>query len=120
MLDKGREVTVVEMLPELAVDMGSLDRQRLLLRITSLPITLLTGAKCSGVQKDGATIITSEGKEQLIRADTVVLAVGMKPENSLLPLLKANGFETHLAGDCWHVKKIAYAIDDGSRLGRVL
>ena len=120
LFEKGKEVTVVEMLPELATDMGSKDRLRLLSRITALPITFLTNARCGAIQKDGAIIITQEDKEQFIRADTVVLAMGVKPNNSLFPLLKAKGFETHLAGDCWQGARIANAIDDGLRLGCTL
>ena len=48
------------------------------------------------------------------------LAVGTKQNNSLYPLLKAQGFETHLAGDCWRIGRIAGAIGDGLRLGCIL
>ena len=63
---------------------------------------------------------TKEKEEQFIGADTVVLAVGVKPNNNLFPLLKASGFTTHLAGDCWRIGRIAGAIGDGLRLGCIL
>ena len=65
-------------------------------------------------------ITTKDNPKQFIRADTVVLAVGTKQDNSLYPLLKAQGFETHLAGDCWRIGRIAGAIGDGLRLGCIL
>jgi NADPH-dependent 2,4-dienoyl-CoA reductase/sulfur reductase-like enzyme len=117
---KGKEITVVEMLSELACDMGFRDRQRLLLRINTLPINFVTQATCTEIQKEGAVIKTIDGQRQVIRADTLVLAVGMKQNNALYPLLRAKGFETHLAGDCWRIAKIAGAISDGLRLGCIL
>jgi hypothetical protein len=43
--------------------------------------------------------------------------VGVKPNNGLLQQLKARGFVTYLAGDCWQGAKIAGAMEDGMRLG---
>ncbi|MFC2067137.1 FAD-dependent oxidoreductase [Chloroflexota bacterium] len=119
LLEREKEVTVVEMLPELAADMGFRDRVRLMTRIATLPIDYVTNARCSEIQKEGV-IITKDNKQQFIRADTVVLAVGLKPNNSLLPLLMAKGFETHMAGDCWHIGRIFDAMGDGLRLGCVI
>lgn len=119
LFERGKEVTVVEMLSQLAVDMGSRDRSRLLHRVTALPVNFITNARCIGVQKTGV-ITTCDNSEQAIPADTVVLAVGTRPNNGLYPLLKARGIETHLAGDCWHAGRIAGAIADGLRLGCAL
>ncbi|MFC2001930.1 FAD-dependent oxidoreductase [Chloroflexota bacterium] len=120
LFEKGKEVTVVEMLPDLAVDMGFRDRSKLLDRITELPISFITKAMCSEIHKDGLTVIDREQKNLFISADTVVLAAGSKPNNSLFFLLRAKGFETFLAGDCWRLERIAGAISDGFRLGCVL
>ena len=55
-----------------------------------------------------------------INADSIVIAVGSKPVNSLLPELREKGLLTYLAGDCWQVSKIANAISDGYRIGSLL
>jgi 2,4-dienoyl-CoA reductase-like NADH-dependent reductase (Old Yellow Enzyme family)/thioredoxin reductase len=120
LLAKGREITVVEMLPELACDMGFRDRQRLLLRINALPMNLMTKAMCDEIQKGEASISTSNGRKQMIRADTFVLAIGMKQNNTLYPVLRARWFETHPVGDCRRIERIAGAISDGLRLGCIL
>lgn len=120
LFEKGEEVTVVEMLPELASDMGFRDRVRLLSRITNLPINFLTNVKCSGIQKGEVMVVTQQGEERFIDADTVVLAVGVQPNNSLFPLLEAEGFKTYLVGNCSEGARIADAIGDGFRLGYTL
>ncbi len=116
LFEKGKEVTVVEMLPELASDMGFRDRVRLLTRITGLPIRFLTNATCSEILKTGVRVKTAQGEERFIEANTVVLAVGTKGDESLLPLLKAEGFQVYPVGDCGGGKKIADAIGQAFKL----
>ena len=120
LVQQGKAVAVVEMLPALAVDMGFRDRQRLLSRIMNLPITFHTNTRCIEIQQKGISAMTGENKGQFIPADTVVLAVGVRPNNSLFLSLRAKGYETHLIGDCWHTGKIVDAIADGLRLGCAL
>ena len=120
LVENGKEVTVAEILPELASDMGFRDRLRLLMRIKTLPIIFLTNAKCNEILKDGVIVTTQDSQNQSIRADTVILAVGTKQNNSLYPPLKEKGTETHLIGDCCRIGKIAGAITDGLRLGCLL
>ena len=120
LFNKGREVTVVEMNPELASDMGLRDRLRLLNRITKLAINFSTNAKCREIREGGIAIVSGDDNERFIHADTIVLAVGSKPYRSLFPLLKARSYDTYLAGDCWHVGRIAGAVSDGLRLGCTL
>jgi NADPH-dependent 2,4-dienoyl-CoA reductase/sulfur reductase-like enzyme len=117
---QGKEVTVAEMLPELAGDMGFRDRGRLLTRINTLPIKFITKATCEGISPGGSFFKSPDGQKQWIGADSFILAVGAKQNNTLYPLLKAGGFETHLAGDCCRLGRIAGAISDGLRLGCIL
>jgi 2,4-dienoyl-CoA reductase-like NADH-dependent reductase (Old Yellow Enzyme family)/thioredoxin reductase len=120
LLEKGKEVTVAEMLSELASDMGFRDRLRLLMRMNTLPINFITNARCNQIREEGVMVTTKENQNQFIRSDTVILAVGTKQNNTLYPVLKAKGVETHLAGDCCRLGKIAGAITDGQRLGCTL
>ncbi len=118
--EKGKKVTVIETLPKLASDMGERDRLRLMIRLNELPITFLTNAPCIEIQREGVITTDKENKKQLIKADTVVLAVGSKPNNSLFPALMDKGVETYLIGDSWHIGRIADAIGDGLKLGSLI
>jgi hypothetical protein len=108
------------MLPELTSDMGFRDRGRLLTRISTLPIKFITRAIREEISPGGGAIKTTDGQKQWIAADSFILAAGAKQNNILYPLLKAKGFKTHLAGDCWRLGRIAGAISDGLRLGCIL
>lgn len=120
LVEKGKEVTVAEILPELASDMGFRDRHRLLMRMNTLPINFITNVRCNEIHKDGVIVTTRDSQSQSIRADTVVLAVGTKQNNTLYLLLRKKVVETHLAGDCCRLGKIAGAMGDGLRLGCIL
>lgn len=114
---QGKEVTVVEMLNDLAIDMGPRDKLRLLSRINALPIKCLTGSKCIAIQKDGILLENKENIQQSIKADAVVLAVGVIQNNALYLQLKAKGFETRVIGDAWHIGRIVGAISEAFGLG---
>lgn len=90
------------------------------MRIRALPINFMTNCKCNRINEGAAVLTTPDGQTRSIETDTIVLAVGMKQNNGLYPFLKAKGFETHMAGDCWRLEKIAGAIHAGLRLGCLL
>ncbi len=62
-------------------------------------------------------ITTKEGEEKTISFDTVVVAAGGRPNQSLLRELTATMPEVHLAGDCVEPRGIAEAMADGLRIG---
>jgi 2-enoate reductase len=54
----------------------------------------------------------------LIRADTVILAVGMKPENQLIGVLKGIVPELYSIGDCISPRDAMAAMRDGAEISR--
>ncbi len=123
LLENGKDVTLIRFRPgvaELASDLGFRDRLRFMNRLQTLPMNLLADTSFGKIQKGGVTAITKDNKERFIEADTVVLAAGSKPNHDLFMPIRNKGFETHLAGDAWHIGKIADAVGDGFRLGSIL
>jgi thioredoxin reductase len=57
------------------------------------------------------------GQNQIIQADTVILAVGAKSNNRLLKSAQALVPEIHVIGDCLEPRRIINAISDGHRVG---
>ncbi|MFH1602398.1 MAG: FAD-dependent oxidoreductase, partial [Pseudomonadota bacterium] len=120
LLVRGSETIVVEMLPGLALDVGTRERMRLLNRITALPIVFLTNTRCTEIKADGISVCGKDDTQRFIAADSVVLAAGVRPNNALFQELHLRGIETHMAGDCWHPGMIVGAVSDGARLGYTL
>ena len=88
LVEKGKTVTIVEMLDEIAIGVNLSYKIELINRLTAGGVTMLTGAKCQEINEKFVVITTKEGKEQTIEADSVVLAVGAKPNIKLLKSLK--------------------------------
>jgi 2,4-dienoyl-CoA reductase-like NADH-dependent reductase (Old Yellow Enzyme family)/NADPH-dependent 2,4-dienoyl-CoA reductase/sulfur reductase-like enzyme len=62
--------------------------------------------------------VANSGSLLHLEADTVVLAIGTRPERGLVDELKSTGVETHAIGDCAEVRDAMEAINDGAEIGR--
>lgn len=109
---KGVKVTLVEMMDQIAGDIVKYDRDVLLLNLNDLKVSILTGTKATEITETGVVVETS-GKTRLIKADTIVLALGARADNALGEKLLALGLPVHTVGDCNRPRKIANAVEDG-------
>ena len=57
-------------------------------------------ARCSRISPEGVTYIDAEGKEQFVKADSIVLAAGMKPRAADAVQFYGIGTYTSVIGDC--------------------
>ena len=58
-------------------------------------------------------IVAVNGKESLISADTVVLAVGATPVNELVEKLRGKPYQVVTVGDAKAVRKVMAAVTEG-------
>jgi 2,4-dienoyl-CoA reductase-like NADH-dependent reductase (Old Yellow Enzyme family)/thioredoxin reductase len=114
--DQGKQVTVVEMLDDLAVDVGALTRALLLNRIEEKKIKVLTKSKVQGITADGVIIENEEGSQEISGVDTVVVAVGYKSRNNLSEIIKGEDIPVYTIGDCVKPRKILEAVQEGFSL----
>jgi pyruvate/2-oxoglutarate dehydrogenase complex dihydrolipoamide dehydrogenase (E3) component len=117
LVEKGKVVTIVEMLQEMALDVNMSYKIALINRLTAGRMTMLTGAECQEISEKFVVVTTKDGQEQTIEADSVVLAVGAKPNIKLLKSIKDSVPEIHLVGDCVEPRRIINAVSDGHRIG---
>ncbi|WP_425057867.1 NADH oxidase [Sporomusa carbonis] len=114
--EQGKQVTVVEMLDDIAVDVGALTRALLLNRMAEKKIRVLTKSKVREISADGVIIEKEEGTEEITGIDTVVIAVGSKSKNDFLKLIEGDGIPVYAIGDCVKPRKIIEAIHEGLRV----
>jgi len=108
---QGKRVTVVEMLEGILPDLFEANKQHLFKMLAETGVTVLTDAQLARVTDEGALIVNKRRRYQAhIKADTVVLAVGLKPEVQLARALEGVGIEVHSIGDCREPRKIIDAI----------
>ncbi|MDP6510717.1 MAG: FAD-dependent oxidoreductase [Dehalococcoidia bacterium] len=114
---RGREVTVLEMLPSLARDVGVSRRgfMRRLLEVSGVKTE--TGAEVKSITPRGVEYL-KDGERCFAEADTVVLAVGVRPQNQLYEQLLGKVPELHLMGDAKQPRRAMDAIYEGTLVAR--
>jgi NADPH-dependent 2,4-dienoyl-CoA reductase/sulfur reductase-like enzyme len=115
--EKGKRVTVLEMLGRIGIDMVPMVISLLYLRLKRLGVVMITNAKVEEITHDGV-VYEKGGEKQTVEADSVVLAVGSKPSASLMDVLKGNVSELYAIGNAREPCNVLEAIHEGSRLAR--
>ncbi len=104
----GKKVTVIEMLDKICGDLGPLNRADVLERIEKTSMTIMLKTKVLELKEEGIWI-SKDGKEEMLKCpDTVVVAMGVKPN----PLALSVKGQIHAIGDCRKVGNAMDAIHD--------
>ena len=110
--EQGCQVTVFEMQSTIAPGMFAVIKNDITGRLEKLGVTLRTGTALTSANEEGITIKTQEGLEN-IACDKIVLALGVKPDTSLVAGLQQAGYNPLQLGDCSKGGRITEAIFDG-------
>ena len=114
----GRDVTIVEMLPEIASDMPPIAKYFLLERLNKQSVKVVTSAVVMKITADGV-VVSRDGREETIGgANTVVLALGTVSQNNLAKEIEGKVGEVYVIGDAQTPGKAMEAIAAGAEIGR--
>lgn len=113
----GKEVTIVEMLPRIGSDYGATYRHVVLRRLRKAGITMETNVMVEEITDRGVKA-KRDGIPKFFPGDTVVLAVGFKPNKELGEKLNGKVPALYSIGDCVEPRRIREAIEEGFCLGR--
>jgi 2,4-dienoyl-CoA reductase (NADPH2) len=109
------DITVLEMLPKVAVDVGPTLRWVVRKRLNEFKIKIKTDARVSEITDKGVKSVCG-GATAVFEADTVVIAVGYESYNKLARAIEGKaGVSVRLVGDCDKVARIAEAVESGFR-----
>lgn len=116
----GSQVTIVEMLTEIASDASVRPRRLLLKRLQERQVAIHTGAKVIEIA-DQAVLVEKNGQMMVIPAvDTVVIATGVKSDQSLLDELREFADKIVIAGDAKATKDGYHNIREGFEAGLMI
>lgn len=113
----GAQVTVVEMMDDVALDEG-MTRGDLLADMEKHHVTILRKTTVKEITDEG--VVVEGGMNGVIPADRVILAAGSKPDNALASKLKDAGYRVEVIGDAVEQGFVDKAIREGYLLGRSL
>jgi len=117
LISKGnKDVTVVEMLQKYGKDIGLTTRWTILGELKRLGVKILTGAKAIEVRAEGLQI-EKGGKQDLLEADTIVIAAGTEPLGGIKNELGGLVPEIYAIGDANEPRKALDAIREGFLTG---
>lgn len=94
----GKKVTIVEMLPAICSDGEPVPTRLLLKSFKEHDVDVYTNASVSEITPDYVTF-KYKGEEIRVKADTVVMATGIRPNDSLYNALKDAGYKVTKVGD---------------------
>ncbi|AZN30902.1 FAD-binding protein [Flaviflexus salsibiostraticola] len=110
--EEGHEVTIVEMEEEIARDMLMLNRVSLQRELDRHGVTILTQTTVTEIVPEGVLADGPTGT-QMIQADTVITAFGLRPATELGEAL---GAQVLTVGDCVQPRKVGDAVNDAYEL----
>lgn len=115
---QGKEVTIIEMLDEVAKELVHLRKVFAIDFIKKHNIKTYTNSKCIEI-KDDSIVIESDGINKKIQGiGTVVMAVGSKADNTMAEILKDMDYPYHVIGDALQARKAINAIWEAAAIGR--
>jgi len=115
--EKGKKVTIVEILPELASELYYPYANLMVQRLKERGVEAFAGVKDEEITDKGMEIVDEGGKRIFIEADDIVIATGSVADKSLFESLKDKIPELYEAGDCIKASRLYEAISGGAEVG---
>ncbi|MGZ6291215.1 MAG: oxidoreductase [Syntrophales bacterium] len=112
----GKSVTLVEMLPDIATEIQNINRGALLQDLEKGKVKILVNTTVKEVLVDGVLVVKDNTTES-IAADTVIVALGSKPDGGLESKLSGKSYKVVSIGDAVKVGKVIDAIEAGYLAG---
>lgn len=111
LVEQGHDVTVLEMQPKILVDASASYRNRLTRNMNYHEnLKTVTGGRCTGITDEGVSFVDAEGNTQLLPADSVVMAAGMKPRAAEATALYTSEYRLYTVGDCDKAANVQKAV----------
>jgi NADPH-dependent 2,4-dienoyl-CoA reductase/sulfur reductase-like enzyme len=110
LIERGRQVAVLEPGSHLGRELAIVRRWRVLDNLRSHEVPLLTGISVERIRDNGVDYRDANGESQQLPADSVVLAIGAEPDDTLAASLENVGLKVQRIGDCGDLGYIDGAI----------
>ena len=119
--EQGRKVTLIEMLDEIALDVGIVRKPYLMQSLSNCGVEILTSTRVETISEQGILATDKNGERKNIGVfDTIVLAMGAKPFDEISREIKGKVLEVYVIGDALETRRALEAISEGAMVGRKL
>ena len=114
---RGKKVTIVEMLDNVGQDMDSWVWVCLSAELSDKDVKILKSTKIEEITNDGVVVMDRNWKKTFLKADSVVLALGLKPSDGLAREIEGKVKKMCLIGDAERPRRIQDAVYEGFLAG---
>ncbi len=114
---EAERLVVVEQLPEAGVGLLASFARDLLSRLRQFGATIMTSAAVKEIIDDGV-VVNRDGKDETIKGmDSVILALGVEPVDTLSEVIKGKAAEVYVIGDAKEPRNALEAVGEGAAVG---
>ncbi len=114
--ENGKEVTLVEMLDEIAMDLVFNLKHFLTKRLQEKGVTLLTSTKAKELGKGYALVEDRSGVRKISGFDTIVLALGSVADKRIAKRIEGKVTELYVIGDALQPREALEAVYEGEEV----
>lgn len=108
------DVTIVEMQKKIGYDLGLSFKDAVIGRLKEGHVILLTETRATEIKRHHL-IVNRQGSTETLEADTIVMAVGSKPNNGLEKQMPGK-IPVYSIGDCVKPRNIIEAVAEGAKV----
>ena len=112
--EKGKKVTVVEILPRLVSEFIKIYADVITAELKEKQIETFTGVKKEEITDRGVDIVDKDGKKISLKADDIVIACGSVADKALFQSLNGKVPEVYEVGDCAEARRIHETVYEGA------
>ena len=109
-----RQVTVVEILPDVLHRMKKIPKQRLLARLSKKDVTIFTETRITAIENYRVLLQKKDGSAFELEADRVIFAIEAVPEDRLVDDLKGKVKQVMAVGDAASTGNLGAALRSGT------
>ncbi len=114
---QSKNVTVIEMCKEPLAKMKEIPRQELLNRLKEKGVKIFVTCKTISIEKGKVVIEDENGLKKELKADSVIVAAGSIPENTLFNSLQGKVKEIYIIGDAKEPGNLGSALRSAAEVG---
>jgi NADPH-dependent 2,4-dienoyl-CoA reductase/sulfur reductase-like enzyme len=109
-----KKILILEMMPTIAADLGPYNRWLMIERLIENDVRVETGVRVEEITDKGVRAVRPFcAHDEFFEADTVVVATGNRPVESLVTAMKTEVPELHIIGDAVSPRRVKEAIEEG-------
>jgi 2,4-dienoyl-CoA reductase (NADPH2) len=116
LIERGREVAVLEPGSHLGRELAIVRRWRVLDNLRQHDVPLMTDVQIDSITASTVAYRNAKDEVQHLQADSVVLAIGAEPDDNLAAGFEASGFKVQRIGDCGELGYIDGAIHSAAEV----